>query len=172
VNEIINELRRKIEEFEAYRKGLLNELTESDQFKGMWAALFEGVDERIVGISWEQYTPYFNDGEPCTFSVYDPQLVNADGDTLDRNLEVSEDSWFDSYEYTSTERYDSSRGGWVKDTAEELEQSRPVREFYQKVENFIRDLESVGVLEEVFGDHIRVTVMRDGTYFIDDVDHD
>jgi hypothetical protein len=26
---------------------------------------------KIIGVRWEQYTPYFNDGSPCTFGVRD-----------------------------------------------------------------------------------------------------
>jgi hypothetical protein len=30
------------------------------------------------GIEWEQYTPYFNDGEPCVFNVYEPKVLIGD----------------------------------------------------------------------------------------------
>jgi hypothetical protein len=37
----------------------------------------------IKAIHWSQYAPYFNDGDPCTFSVHDPYFTNAEGDDLD-----------------------------------------------------------------------------------------
>lgn len=42
----------------------------------------------ITGIGWTQYTPYFNDGEPCVFRVGDPYFSFA-GD------HETEDSYFD-----------------------------------------------------------------------------
>ncbi|UDL15848.1 hypothetical protein QEH42_gp057 [Microbacterium phage Pumpernickel] len=32
----------------------------------------------VAGVIWEQYTPYFNDGEPCEFSVNEPRIVFED----------------------------------------------------------------------------------------------
>lgn len=29
----------------------------------------------VAGVVWEQYTPYFNDGEPCVFTVWEPRIV-------------------------------------------------------------------------------------------------
>ena len=29
------------------------------------------IDENIISIKWNQYTPYFNDGEECTFGMGD-----------------------------------------------------------------------------------------------------
>ena len=31
----------------------------------------------IAALRWRQYTPYFNDGEPCTFSVNDLYAKNS-----------------------------------------------------------------------------------------------
>lgn len=31
-------------------------------------------DPRILGLKWCQYTPYFNDGETCVFSVHEPDF--------------------------------------------------------------------------------------------------
>lgn len=44
-----------------------------------------GVDG-VVGVRWRQYTPYFNDGEPCEFGLGEPyvatetSLATEDGD--------------------------------------------------------------------------------------------
>lgn len=32
---------------------------------------FMGKNPEITGIRWEQFTPYFNDGEPCVFRIYE-----------------------------------------------------------------------------------------------------
>jgi hypothetical protein len=51
-----------------------------DHFKG----LFE-LHPDVAAIRWRQYTPYFNDGEPCTFNVCDPEVL-----LVGRNPEVDE----------------------------------------------------------------------------------
>lgn len=33
-------------------------------------------DQGILAVTWHQYTPGFNDGEPCEFSVYDVSVTN------------------------------------------------------------------------------------------------
>ncbi|MBD2201808.1 hypothetical protein H6G33_10655 [Calothrix sp. FACHB-1219] len=37
--------------------------------------VIEYLPDSIVGITWTQYTPFFNDGDPCTFRVNDPQWI-------------------------------------------------------------------------------------------------
>lgn len=33
------------------------------------------IPSDITAIQWQQYTPYFNDGSDCHFSVYDPYFI-------------------------------------------------------------------------------------------------
>lgn len=63
---VIERLRAQAAEFETKRAELQAELQKS--FPEMFTELFANFPE-IKRISWVQYTPYFNDGEPCTFSV-------------------------------------------------------------------------------------------------------
>ncbi len=46
--------------------------------------LFDKYPE-VNGFGWKQYTPYFNDGNECTFGVYNDELdfVDNDGDLVD-----------------------------------------------------------------------------------------
>jgi hypothetical protein len=48
-------------------------------------SIFEAHPE-LVSFSWTQYTPYFNDGDACYFSVHEPdqfKFKNADGEEED-----------------------------------------------------------------------------------------
>ncbi|QGT54384.1 hypothetical protein b3_0140 [Synechococcus phage B3] len=48
--------------------------------------LFTEFWEKNPGVKaafWTQYAPYFNDGDPCTFSVHDTLFTNAEGEDLD-----------------------------------------------------------------------------------------
>lgn len=35
-------------------------------------------DPYFVGVGWTQYTPYFNDGEPCEFEIHEPYFLTVD----------------------------------------------------------------------------------------------
>jgi hypothetical protein len=37
----------------------------------------------IKAVTWNQYAPYFNDGDACVFSVNDPYFTNAEGKDLE-----------------------------------------------------------------------------------------
>lgn len=45
--------------------------------------------------SWCQYTPYFNDGEPCTFraNTSDPDINGVDWWTQDDDTGMTEEEW-------------------------------------------------------------------------------
>lgn len=49
-----------------------------DLFKDVLAEkvkhIFNNYPHLIECIKWTQYTPYWNDGSPCTFSVHDPDI--------------------------------------------------------------------------------------------------
>ncbi len=56
----------------------------------------------VKAATWHQYTPYFNDGEPCEFNVYDLSVTNHEevaenwlnGDFYeDRRVELTEEQY-------------------------------------------------------------------------------
>lgn len=69
----LKELKKKIDGLQAKMK------SESEiEFKEESKAIFEKYPE-IENFSWTQYTPYFNDGDECTFSVNtDPKINGSD----------------------------------------------------------------------------------------------
>ena len=44
-----------------------------EDFKG-WFTEFFALYPMVTTIRWTQFTPYFNDGEPCVFSVNEPEI--------------------------------------------------------------------------------------------------
>ncbi len=105
-------------------------------------ALFDAHPD-LTTFSWTQYTDFFNDGEPCVFGVqrYDWYIngLDPDDDYDDDDDEEAVKDILDEAELTDERR-------------EELEEA--VEEF---MENYTDD-----DLEEMFGDHVRVFVGRDG----------
>jgi hypothetical protein len=130
--EILEKIKKELEEFDKKRKGLVEELRK--QFPLMFLPLFEKT-EVIESIGWTQYTPYFNDGDTCEFSVHHSYLLINDED------EYSDD-------FSEHERK------LIKDFKDVL-QSIP--------EDFYKDL---------FGDHSKVTIYKDGRMEVDEYEHD
>ena len=50
---------------------------------------FEKYDGVVHDIFWNQYTPYFNDGESCEFGVYDTHITLVSDDEEDEDEEGS-----------------------------------------------------------------------------------
>ena len=71
-------------------------------------------DKGIKAVTWHQYTPHFNDGEPCEFSVYDLSVTSSeevaknwlDGEFYeDRLVEVTKAEYDDEYWAAKNSRY-------------------------------------------------------------------
>lgn len=104
---------------------------------------FLAANPEIRAIQWRQYTPYFNDGEPCEFSVNDVEYQFANKEYED---EENED-----WEYVS----------WKPESA--IEQAvKDIQDTLQLNED---------ILEAVFGDGVRVIVTSAGIE-VEDYDHD
>lgn len=108
----------------------------------------------VLGIVWDQYTPYFMDGDVCTFAVHEPrfkispELLGKKGllEGDENEMELSDPTDF-SYEGT----YESCS---LQDIDPELQ---------KQAEEMESDMESAEeLLELVLGDHVTVTVTREG----------
>lgn len=121
-------------------------------------------DPTIKAFGWTQYTPYFNDGEPCEFGVGTPWFVGADEEVdLDEvdtyNHELS--SWGDGHPSLGKRTRDGTYTGSNEasyDRAKALSDALEAGEFED-------------VLLEAFGDHAAVRVTRDGIT-VDEYSHD
>ncbi len=111
---------------------------------------FFKANPKIKAIQWEQYTPYFNDGDTCSFGVCE--------------IKVS----FDGEEFY--DQYDS------KDALEaagipKADQSK----FWDRMAKLDSKFSSVeDIMEDAFGDHVQVTVTNDEnlTVTIEEYEHD
>jgi hypothetical protein len=111
--------------------------TEGRRALGIAFKEFFDANPTVKGVRWSQYTPYFNDGDVCRFSVhdFDFKVDGAADDTGD-----NEDGW-------ESDWYLEKRG--ATETAAAC----------SRLEGDVRDRD---VFEAVFGDHVRVTATRDG----------
>ena len=122
-------------------------------------------DSTITEFGWQQYTPYFNDGDPCTFSAYgtwvrttsDPE--DADPNDLDVDYNHATLGQMDGGEWVA-DPGNSGRRKKVGDTYEGPDKAR-----FDRVKALSRAIDSgeyLDVLLDAFGDHARITVRRDG----------
>lgn len=123
-----------------------------DAFSAAAKELFEKHPE-METFSWNQYTPYFNDGDSCEFSA------NTEQESISINGE-------DAYEIAKDTDWSGSK---PKPLPEDelsplLPAQKDVAEFLQ---NFDED-----DYETMFGDHCEVVVNRDGTIDVEEYSHD
>lgn len=140
--EIVEKIKQSIKEFDEKRKELVEQLKKD--FPALLAPLFEKYPG-VKNVRWTQYTPYFNDGDSCEFST------NAG--YADLNWDGSEDEEDD--EETETTK------------AEVVEVPDEAEDEFQEVLASIDD----SFYKDLFGDHVEVTVSRDGTINIEEYEH-
>lgn len=118
-------------------------------------------DPTIVEFGWRQYTPYFNDGEPCEFGVSGTWVrTTADKDAEEDELEM----WgHRSLGEVTTEWAENPDTGRREKSGETYE--GPDRARYDRCKALEKAVEGGAfehVLLEAFGDHAEVTVRRTG----------
>ena len=149
---LANEARRKAEE-EATKVA-------QEAFGDMAKDLFE-KHPKIKSFAWAQYTPFFNDGDPCTFSAHTDCLKLATFENLESEEYESEDTGEDGFVYEECYFYG--------DDDKNLASSPTLFPACKDIEAFLGEFEED--LESLFGDGVQVWVSRDG---VDprDYDHD
>lgn len=127
-------------------------------FKESLKSFFE-LNPGINALRWTQYTPYFNDGDACVFRVGDVYFTNAKGNQLD---DIG--SWG---EYEGNDE-----GVWAESYCKYLTGKLGVNvESCEFISSMINSSEMEDIMEMMFGDHVSVTVTREGID-VTDYDHD
>ena len=72
MSEIINKIDNLIQEFQDKKAQLVNQL--KVEFPNLFTHIFEKYPN-LEAFQWTQYTPYFNDGDECTFGVNDAYYI-------------------------------------------------------------------------------------------------
>lgn len=131
-------------------------------------------DPTMKAFGWTQYTPYFNDGEPCVFGVGGPWFLTVN--------DPDPDGMEDMYEFQigysghpSLGKRDSRwEGDWPNRREVPLEYEGPDVERFDRVKalsDAIERGEFDDVLLEAFGDHASIRVTAAGIT-VDSYSHD
>lgn len=143
-----------------------------EMFRGITKEFFD-KNPSITAFKWAQYTPYFNDGDPCEFRVNAPTFTNAPLDELD---EVSS---YGEYEGETEGVWATDTVRWVlesdseynKDSKHLLQASNVDVDSCEKMSGMIQCDEMEEVMLDMFGDHVEIVATRNG-FDVEEYDHD
>lgn len=124
------------------------------------------MDPGILEFGWTQYTPYFNDGEPCEFSVHTPWFrtpADVKDTATDDEEDEEEETWaleLSSHPTLADRKWDHTARNFVA-----VEQSLETKARYARCKALSDAIEG-GAFEdallEAFGDHAEVLVKATG----------
>lgn len=146
-----NELKEQIQSKMEALKSEMKQIGQ-DFFKSETAKLFADYPD-LVSFSWTQYTPYFNDGDECVFSVHDYYKLlfrGEDPDEVDEYDEEGIDMWSLNWHLNNADKsdYDVTRGGKIS------------LDLVQRIDAVVAGMDE-DVMKALFGDHVSVTVYAD-----------
>lgn len=155
---MLEELKAMKEEFAELKKTHLEK--SKVMFTNICTKLFE-KHPKLESFGWRQYTPYFNDGEECTFSAHvdEPDINGIDGYRANFQLEFVTD--YGGKQDPATKQYPKKLN--ENYSPEVAAAQKDVVEFLQNIDE--------SVLRDLFDDHVRVTVTRAGTD-VEEYEHD
>lgn len=169
-----DKLKTKLADLKKKQEELRKQIQEQAQvvFNDASKALFAEFP-KLKAFGWRQYTPYFNDGETCEFSAHT-------GDPL---IQFGDDEELDDFCFRDTERVPDGtkqEKNWrgvmqtvtIYKTVPRVNSPELIEknEAYKSVQEFL-SIFNDDDMEQMFGDHVRVTVTAQGATK-EDYDHD
>jgi hypothetical protein len=177
---ILENINAQLEEFKKKRSDLVNQL--KTEFPALITPLLQ-QSKRIESIGWAQYTPYFNDGDECVFRVSNDELwVNGEyeGESecgflnpeVYKTLESEADKIENNKVASLTDRswYNGKKIG-EKGLAFNPEFDESEFKIFSEVKKVLQSVPE-DFFKDLFGDHVKVTISKDGTIETDEYDHD
>lgn len=146
-------------------KKLKKEMIEASNkiFTDISKSIFE-EHPKVKSFSWTQYTPYFNDGETCYFSVNN-DYISINDQSVDESDWISETK---ITKYGTWNREKKVYEGRVE--VPNLNYDPELAKAADEIREFLKQFDDDFFLEQ-FGDHAEVVVTEDGVN-INDCEHD
>ncbi len=138
--ELVDGVRKAKADLDAARERFAEEL--KNQTANIFKVFFD-LHPDAQAISWMQYTPFFNDGDPCEFSVGRPYLVLESGEYPEWKIKLAMDDG----------KIDRDLGADFSIISEVLKTDGDT-------------------MQAIFGDHAKITATRDGITVEEYEDHD
>lgn len=147
------EISKSVAEFNKQK----NEFTERAKklLKESFNEFFKNTPE-VKTVIWEQYTPYFNDGDPCIFSVGELSFSNSqDGEEIDYG------------EYSGDDETIWVSSNYFHGDANISENTKKEITAFDKAITSLPD----EIFEDIFGDHVKIIASSSG-FDVSEFDHD
>lgn len=135
----------------------------SDAFDNFCKEIFE-KHPKIESFGWSQYTPYFNDGDTCTFSA-NTDYISINGEYVDDSKWVNETTVVDWGTWNRELRIYEGRV-----EVPNLDYDAELAKGSDEVTEFLRNFDNDFYITR-FGDHAEITVTKDGVD-VDEYEHD
>lgn len=115
--------------------------------KAVFKAFFDQNPD-IDQITWNQYTPYFNDGDECIFGVYDMYFTLAKD-----NVDLSDVRWPDDDDNCHGRSFYGYSGA-----------DDPTKEQRDVFSSFAKEINTLPneVFKDTFGDHVKIVAWKNG----------
>lgn len=118
----------------------------------------------LVGVRWTQFTPHFNDGEPCVFDMYGPE-IKFDESIVSLGEDAYNQGFVDTY-YLTEEFFEKRVDILNMDRIAALQKAvKEVGKLYEHLYSMSRTMDAM------FGDGYQVTITKDGVE-AEEYDHD
>jgi hypothetical protein len=183
-NPVLEKIKAELAAFEEKKKAMLAEIQK--EFPVMFVDLFKQAPN-LKSFGWPQYTPYFNDGDTCEFSVHlDYPWINGSNEDYDdvddseisikiyeyKNLETDEDVRINAevaekagYSWYKTKSIGDQ--GLCYNPNYDADAARVVEE----IKSVLKDIPEE-FFKDMFGDHVKVILFADGEIEVEEYDHD
>ena len=170
-----------IEEHQNKLQEQINEFQKSvqDMFEGIVREFFKEAPS-VGAVVWNQYTPYFNDGEECTFNIYDVYFIGTERWETYKDTDLDEMSAYDfegeelevgatpellaRYERYVNEARTDEDSQYYQDRVAEIKAAMRLpeseRAAIESIDSLIRNNEDI--MKAMFGDHMTIYLTRDG----------
>lgn len=121
--------------------------------------VFKAYGDIVHSFGWAQYTPYFNDGDPCEFGVGELFIIaHEDLETMDEDevYDMEREWLWDGGSPAFSHYSDDSKVGEYGSPEKRYVEAK------QAIEAIYSALSSDDIAKDVFGDHVVVTFTPDG----------
>jgi hypothetical protein len=154
-------LREKQEEIKKLKEEMLE--ASNKIFTDLTKTIFED-HPKLESFGWSQYTPYFNDGETCTFSA-NTDYIYINGESID------ESDWINETKITNY-------GTWNREKREyegrtelpNLDYDKDLVSASDEIREFLSNFDEDFFMSQ-FGDHAEITITAEGVS-VDEYEHD
>ena len=154
-------LREKQEEIKKMKKEMLE--ASNKIFTELTKTIFED-HPKVKSFGWSQYTPYFNDGDPCTFST-NTDYIYINGDCVD------DSNWINETIITNYGNWNREEKVYKNRTeVPNLNYDSELVKANDEIKEFLRNFDNDFFMSQ-FGDHAEVTVTAEGVS-VDEYEHD